>query len=476
MNKRRILTALTTVVILIFLYGGSAIASNLYVDDDDPTCGGNSPCYSTIQTAINAASAGDTVLVADGTYTGAGNKYLDFLGKAITVQSENGPNNCIIDIEGSGQGFVFWRGEGNNSVVSGFTITNSETYQNEAIHISDSSPTIENCVITGNGSSGIYCGNANPIITNCTITGNTAQYGSGIWCDANSSPTITDCTITGNTAEYGSGIQCSDATITNSIISGNTTTAWGGAVYCDYGIITGCTIADNNGGGIYCVAPTITDCTITGNSQRGIIIGGNAIITGCTISGNTTEWGGGGINIGEDSSPTITNSIISNNTADLDGGGIRCLGNSSPIITNCSISNNTASQDGGGIYCRDDPSPTVTNSILWGDSPDEIYIAGGVITVTYSDIEGAWVGIGNIAADPLFVGGGDYHLKDYSSCIGAGTPVGAPGTDIDGNPRPNPPGSDPDMGAYENSRADPASTPNGGDGGGGGCFIAIAAR
>ena len=45
--------------------------------------------YPTIQSAINAASNGDTVLVHTGTYTGIGNRDLDFHGKAITVRSEN---------------------------------------------------------------------------------------------------------------------------------------------------------------------------------------------------------------------------------------------------------------------------------------------------------------------------------------------------------------------------------------------------
>lgn len=56
--------------------------------------------YSTIQAAINAAADGDTVMVADGVYTGDGNRNIDFKGKAITVMSENGPENCIIDCQG----------------------------------------------------------------------------------------------------------------------------------------------------------------------------------------------------------------------------------------------------------------------------------------------------------------------------------------------------------------------------------------
>jgi hypothetical protein len=99
-----------------------------YVDDvTDPNEDGSSAHpFDAIQEGIDAASGGDTVLVLDGTYTGVGNREIEFKGKAITVRSQNGPTNCIVDLQGTVRkpGFVFDDAEDPNSILDGFTITN----------------------------------------------------------------------------------------------------------------------------------------------------------------------------------------------------------------------------------------------------------------------------------------------------------------------------------------------------------------
>ena len=133
--------------------------------------------YPTIQAAIDIAFNGEMVIVADGTYTGPGNRDIDFLGKAITVKSANGPENCIIDPNGSEadghRGFYFHNGEDPDSILDGFTIKKGYIIGSGGgiACINNSSPTIRNCIIcdsialNGNGG-GILCNESNPTISN----------------------------------------------------------------------------------------------------------------------------------------------------------------------------------------------------------------------------------------------------------------------------------------------------------------------
>lgn len=178
--------------------------------------------YSTIQAGIDAASDGDKVIIADETYKGNGNIDIDFKGKAITVKSENGPLNCIIDCEGNGRGFYFHNGETETSILSGITITNGQESNGGGIRCS-SSPIINNCRIIENTATssggGIFFAVWSAKVTNCVIAGNSAGAGGAIYV-SNAKPEIINCTMIGNTATVGAiGISTNDKNVVPTIVN-----------------------------------------------------------------------------------------------------------------------------------------------------------------------------------------------------------------------------------------------------------------
>jgi parallel beta-helix repeat protein len=280
----------------IFLVVG-AIFLNSYAHAADLNVPGQ---YSSIQAAIDAAYNGDTVWVSDGTYTGSGNRDIDFKGKAITVRSIYGPGATIIDCQGTStdphRGFFFHNNETANSVLDGFTIKNG--------YGPDEDLTDPPQGVKWSSGGGIYCTGSSPSIINNIISGNTAISGAGIQCWKNSSPTIRDNVIRNNTASgYGGGIYlynlCS-STVDRNQITDNIAQTSGGGVQIDMFspvVLTNNLIVRNsgssNGGGLFCgnSSPVITNNTISQNASAS---GGGAYfwyatptITNCILWGDT---------------------------------------------------------------------------------------------------------------------------------------------------------------------------------------------
>ena len=193
--------------------------------------------YGTIQAAIDNSDDGDTVLVAPGTYTGDGNRDIDFKGKSITVKSEYGPESCIIQCGGRYQagdrsnpiepeyhrGFNFHSHEDANSVVQGFTVTQGYmgTLHGGAFHCIESSPIIRDCIIVGNSArtgGGIYAYRSDILVENCVIKENIASFSPKNWFDY--SP--------GSTEGGGICIPRGNAKLRNCLVVGNAATRFGG--------------------------------------------------------------------------------------------------------------------------------------------------------------------------------------------------------------------------------------------------------
>ncbi len=375
----------------------------IYIPDD----------YSTIQSAIDAAFNGDTIIVRNGTYTGEGNREIDCLGKAITLRSENGSGTTILN-GGGYRIFDFQNGETENTLIDGFTITGGAGNAGGpggAIIVNNSSPRIINCVIFGNRSA--------PPSDAYGWNGGTYR-GGAIYVGSSGSLILESCIIRNNTA---SGNYRSSVSIPGS--------ATGGGIYCVGEVnLSHCQIYGNRA-----IGGSSWKVRFNGGSGHGGGIYGNAVISNCLIynniaSGGTGWTGGGGNGGGVKGGVSIINSTICNNTAENGW---------NPVEGEPPGPNQSSGIDG---------SPQIINSIVFNNG------ISGSPDIIYSNIEGGWPGDGNIDADPGFTAPGDFRYGEVSPCIDQGSNIYVTEvTDYFGNPRIWDGDGDGtatvDMGAYE---------------------------
>ncbi|MBN1482313.1 hypothetical protein EH223_08930, partial [candidate division KSB1 bacterium] len=283
-------------------------------------------------------------------------------------------------------------------------------------------------------------------------------------------------------------------------------------------LIAGNVMRDNNRvNGIYLLVSDgiVRDNEIVNNKgYYGVAIAGwesTMLIDNNIILNNQAQTSTGGIWMTKMTSALIQNNIISGNRANSaaaggvavwDGGNQNMLGTLLPerpdyaeylthrvpmfksaqkttaaipdfksvVLINNTITDNYASNYGGGVYIQNWETHLV-NNIIWGNQAgqkgyEQIAYMVGRLTVQNCNVQGGWKqGQNIIDADPLFKGD-TFELSDMSQCIGKGAALvtingvdlNCPEKDCHDGVRPNPEGSNPDIGAYESPLAEPEGT------------------
>ena len=249
-GKDNMETTIKVTVVTLLLAAFSASAATLYVSQASPK---PTPPYTnwdtaamTIQDAVDAATSGATVMVADGVYPGGVT-----VANPLTLVSVNGPQFTAIDGAWAFQCVSLTDGDS----LTGFTLRNG--------------------YVPDGAGGGVLCESTNAFVTNCVMVGNSAAYGGGAYgC------TLYACTLTNNSAfldqfgDGGVGGGACGSTLCDCTLTGNSASGGGGACAS---ILYGCTLTGNwalpdkygnygEGGGAY--GCELCNCTLTGNSAE----------------------------------------------------------------------------------------------------------------------------------------------------------------------------------------------------------------
>jgi hypothetical protein len=449
-----------------------------------------------IQAAVDVASAGDTVLVTNGTYsTGgkgihAGMTNRIAVTKPVVVRSMGDTTGTVVrGISGFGGTPMRCVYLTNGAVLAGFTVTDGvvvggledESGQGGGVRC-EPDGVVSNCILSRN-SAAVGGGGFGGVFLHCQFIGNWAQHGGGAGESA-----LRHCTLTANHAGTGIcgagggtyGCVLDDCVLIHNTVSGVDGYVQGGGAYG--GVLRDCRIEQNaadgllggamtafgEGGGVY--GGVLTNCWVVRNRASGPTVVGygggicDGMLHGCVVSNNESFYGGGvahgprmnggglvisrcifNANRASDGggaccdifTDVFDNCLFVGNRADSYGGGVH-----GGVLINCTLSANAAGVSGGGAC-----NVALRNCIVYGNTSgqDDPNLWG------FGNVEFSWVpnwDRGN--GPPLFVdaASGDYRLSVASPCLDAGNNALAVGSvDLRGNPRIM--GSSVDVGAYE---------------------------
>jgi hypothetical protein len=430
---------LSMLLIASLLFGASnqaaQAATGIHYVAPGGSCGGRTPCYSTVQAAVDAAQPGDEIRVAAGTYSGINNQgglaQVVYIAKSLTIRggfaasnwNTPNPDTNITELLAAGQGrVVVITGEvdvtlegirlsyGNAAGLGGHKVIYDSTDAGGGLYISQADVTLDEITIytstvsDGNGG-GLYQTGGTLLVENSTLQGNYAFHGGGAYF-YESEVTFTDNLVQGNTINdftgNGSGLMTDGGTvlISENILQNNLTdqNVIGAAGFNDIDLtITNNQIRANEGTAIslgYTISPPyIAGNIIQGNGKHGIYL----IYTSAIVSNNTIK-DNGATGIYSQGDLQIIGNLIQNNQSGQFGGGVHILlATPKTLIANNIIRDNRVgggliwNGSGGGMYLdRCNEVPLIGNLFAgnqaFNSSNNSQPGKGGGLYLTRSDV------------------------------------------------------------------------------------------
>jgi len=350
---------------------------------------------STVQAGLDAASSGDTVLVAPGTYT----EHITWPSvNGIVLTSSGSYSDTELNGGGSGRIIIFPTGDviDTTTVISDLTLRNGSSDHGGAVYAESASPKFVDVLFTDNVTTGTggacYMYFSSSVFVRVAFTNNSSFGSGGGVVSLSSTLVFRDAVFTSNSSNYGGGfraVNTSNVTFLKLEMSQNESGTYGGALDVENstvaidsasfhdnstdgnggglaltssssGTVTNASFSDNScaysAGGVYCKESTLVMSNSTIESNISAMTGGglyfyrncDITLTDVLVEANTASHGGG-MFLYEDYPAVFTNVVFSGNVASTNGGGIYSYDNSA-TFTDATVSNNSAGNNGGGFY------------------------------------------------------------------------------------------------------------------------------